>query len=257
MDCSSNSFKNQSYRETTPIPAMRPNQTVSFFCSINYFSSNLFNTFPILNINFSANLSNILSNFYFNQKQKKAILKFNYTVPSDLKQAFSDHDKKITCSPVEENTKTNIEIIETDKRALPQCLFRLNIDFKPFIDESVSTNQMQDGYTGLVECPIRARPNMYKIRWLVVNERKSQLIKIEKEFKNKREYLTFDANTLLNSNILYAKCVLIHNNLPLISSKVTIYMKKTCYFSCLFSFCLFLYIVLITIIGFFLLINDF
>lgn len=230
IDCSSTSYKASFFSNSTPIPTIKLNQTVLFFCSIDYFSYVYFDDFPFLKLE-SKNISIFPS--YFLSK-KKAILSFNYTAPNDLKKAFTEHESLIFCETQLKNywrKKNEIKIFDKSFSSA-KCLFRINIDFEPFIDLDVQTNITKTyGEIDGVECPIRAN-SFYDLEWLIEDAHNRVIFNTKIIYKKKHAYLKLN-DSLLESSVLFIKCVLIRQNLPILKSVINLHIYKNNYEYCI------------------------
>jgi hypothetical protein len=122
------------------------------------------------------------------------------------------------------------------------CFFRINVDFQPFIDNSV----IQKNQT-FIECPIRANPNQYfTIKWYVFHNQ--WILKQEKLYNVKTEYITLDS-----TSIKKLKCVLVKNNTIILESiiQLSIDDEDNEDGDILFNYLLFAYILSLILIGYY------
>lgn len=144
LDCSSNTYESLTFFNSSPIPDLKPNDSISFFCSLRFYSLKSQKLQPKITVSFSS-FQNI-SKIQHIARDKYVITKFNYTAPSSSKEAYL-HDGSIISCKVEHSSyygqKLNIDKIKEPEFFIPEleCVFRLNVSFEPFIDNSVDIFQ--------------------------------------------------------------------------------------------------------------------
>lgn len=173
LDCSTNSLEPKNFFLSSPIPDLQVNQQVSFYCSLRYFAarSNSIGKPKIGLYSSSINVSNVSQK----ESERFLVLNFNYTVPDNEQEAYKHDQETFTCSAKNKyfftpNSEIDLEKEESEiTKIINQCVFYLNISYKPFIDRTVPTKIFDIGENKLnIECPIRASRKS-KIQWIHLN----------------------------------------------------------------------------------------
>jgi hypothetical protein len=128
-------------------------------------------------------------------------------VPADNLLAFKENERKIQCEIFVNNNKTE-----------HACYLHLNVQFKPFVDKTVSRFQILDR-SRVIQCPIRA-PNFPAYKYLIL---------WSKFVNNKRIPYWFGNFTLTSASLQieqtleteFYSCALFENNLLLFEINIT------------------------------------
>ena len=246
MDCSSNFLEPRDFFLSSPIPDLQINQSVSFYCSLRFFSTR--QSIVKSKINLESNNINI-SRISHRESERLLVLNFNYTVPNSPQEAYNHDQETFKCNAVNShffspNSEINLEREGEEKTSvINQCIFHLNISYTPFIDSSVPTEILVCGEDKLkIECPIRA-PRKSKILWIKKSANNQWNFLLEKNITNKREYLELDS--LKNNEKV--KCVI--NEYLEATIDIILIESTNCIRFFIFSLIYFVYILILLCFG--------